>query len=213
MIGSADDTIMQPLDEPAAPDDRFVMTARSCRLRSERPGAAHGRGLAPVPAIRHNDLTAWPVRAAKAKNIVEAFVLRSVALSAALALAAAALSLSTPTVAQEEEEKPYSIVDGKVDKGTYNGYRRYHAACHTCHGPDGLGSSYAPNLTDSLKRLSYEDFTEVVINGRENVTQTAHNVMPAFGHVEDVALYIDDIYGYLKARADGALGRGRPQRQ
>jgi hypothetical protein len=30
--------------------------------------------------------------------------------------------------------------------------------------------------------------------------------------VEDVALYIDDIYGYLKARADGAVGRGRPER-
>jgi hypothetical protein len=36
--------------------------------------------------------------------------------------------------------------------------------------------------------------------------------MPAFGHVEDVATYIDDLYAYLKARADGALGRGRPQR-
>ncbi len=43
------------------------------------------------------------------------------------------------------------MVDGKVDKGTYNGYRRYHASCHTCHGPDGLGSSYAPNLVNSLK--------------------------------------------------------------
>ena len=41
------------------------------------------------------------------------------------------------------------MVDGKVDKGTYNGYRRYHASCHTCHGPDGLGSSYAPNLVES----------------------------------------------------------------
>ena len=30
---------------------------------------------------------------------------------------------------------------------------------------------------------------------------------------EDVALYIDDIYGYLKARSDGVVGRGRPQRQ
>jgi hypothetical protein len=36
--------------------------------------------------------------------------------------------------------------------------------------------------------------------------------MPSFGYVEDVALYINDIYGYLKARSDGALGRGRPQR-
>ncbi|TIY04589.1 MAG: cytochrome C, partial [Mesorhizobium sp.] len=27
-----------------------------------------------------------------------------------------------------------------------------------------------------------------------------------------VAPYIDDIYAYLQARADGALGRGRPER-
>jgi methanol metabolism-related c-type cytochrome len=116
-----------------------------------------------------------------------------------------------PTLAQEE--KPYTVQDGnKVDASTYNGYRRYHASCHTCHGPDGLGSSYAPNLTDSLKTLTYDQFTEVVINGRQNLAGGQEKVMPAFGNVEDVATYIDDLYAYLKARADGALGRGRPQR-
>jgi methanol metabolism-related c-type cytochrome len=116
-------------------------------------------------------------------------------------------------LAHAQEDKPYEVVDGKVDQGTYNGYRRYHNSCHQCHGPDGLGSSYAPNLTESLKRLSYEDFAEVVINGR-----TVHrpgggeSVMPAFGTNADVATYLDDIYGYLKARADGVVARGRPER-
>lgn len=121
-----------------------------------------------------------------------------------------ALAVSMPAGAQDEE-KLYSIVDGKVDQGTYNGWRRYHASCHTCHGPDGLGSSYAPSLVDAP--MSYEDFTEVVINGRQNVTTSQQSVMPAFGTVMDVATYIDDLYAYLQARADGALGRGRPQRQ
>ena len=129
------------------------------------------------------------------------------------AYAAALASILAPTPGSAQDEKPYSVVDGKVDKGTYNGYRRYHASCHTCHGPDGLGSSYAPNLINSMKRLDYEQFTEVVINGRQNVTGTQKNVMPGFGTVEDVALYIDDIYAYLKARADDAIGRGRPVRQ
>ena len=129
------------------------------------------------------------------------------------ACAAAVACILAPTPAPAQDEKPYSVVDGKVDKGTYNGYRRYHASCHTCHGPDGLGSSYAPNLVESMKALSYDQFTEVVINGRQNVTGTQKNVMPAFGAVEDVALYIEDIYAYLKARADDAIGRGRPQRQ
>ena len=57
------------------------------------------------------------------------------------------------------EEQPYVVVDGKVDSGTYNGYRRYHSYCHVCHGPDGLGSSYAPALIefdpgDRLRGLS-----------------------------------------------------------
>lgn len=115
-------------------------------------------------------------------------------------------------VRAQEDEKPYEVIDGKVDKGTYNGYRRYHASCHTCHGPDGLGSSYGPSMVDSLKTLSYDAFLEIVANGRENVSQSQQNVMPAFGLVEDVMLYIDDIYGYLKARSDGAIGRGRPER-
>jgi methanol metabolism-related c-type cytochrome len=130
----------------------------------------------------------------------------------AVGFAAGALVVSTSAGAQDEEQ-PYSVVDGKVDQGTYNGWRRYHASCHTCHGPDGLGSSYAPNLVDSLKTMSYEDFAEVVINGRENVSTSQQNVMPAFGMVMDVATYLDDIYGYLQARSDGALGRGRPERQ
>ncbi len=128
----------------------------------------------------------------------------------AVGCTAGALALSTPAGAQDEE-KYYTIEDGKVDQGTYNGWRRYHASCHTCHGPDGLGSSYAPSLVDAP--MSYEDFTEVVINGRENVSSSQQSVMPAFGNVMDVATYIDDIYAYVQARADGALDRGRPQRQ
>src|SRR3546814_13208800 len=37
------------------------------------------------------------------------------------------------------EKQPYIIKDGKVDYGTYNGYRPYHSYCPTCHGPDEIG--------------------------------------------------------------------------
>jgi methanol metabolism-related c-type cytochrome len=110
------------------------------------------------------------------------------------------------------EDHPYTIVDGKVDFGTYDGYRRYEAYCLRCHGPDGAGSSYAPALADSLKTMSYVDFLEVVVNGRKNVSTSQQSVMPAFGEAIDVMENIDDIYSYLKARADGVLGRGRPER-
>ena len=35
--------------------------------------------------------------------------------------------------------------DGVVDWYTYSGFRRYHSDCHVCHGPNGEGSSYAPD--------------------------------------------------------------------
>ncbi len=112
----------------------------------------------------------------------------------------------------EEEEKPYKITEGKVDWGTYNGFRRYHSDCHVCHGPAGNGSSFAPALTDSLKILTYEDFIEVVVNGRTRVMpgNPTPSVMPEFGTNPNVVPYLDDLYAYLTARADGAVGTARP---
>ncbi|MDE1149944.1 MAG: cytochrome c [Azospirillaceae bacterium] len=133
--------------------------------------------------------------------------------AAPMARAAEAGNGSAPSVTKvAAEAKPYTVEGGKVDKGTYNGYRRYGDACMRCHGPDGAGSSYAPDLTDSLKHMDHDTFAETVINGRKNVNTANSNVMPSFGTTEDVVNYLDDIYSYLKARSDGVLGRGRPQR-
>jgi len=103
--------------------------------------------------------------------------------------------------------------DGTVDWFTYSGFRRYHSDCHVCHGPDGLGSSFAPSLVDSLKTLSYDLFVEIVVNGRENVDTGDQNKMPAFGLNPNVTCYLDDLYVYLKARSDGAINRGRPSKK
>ena len=100
--------------------------------------------------------------------------------------------------------------DGTVDWFTYSGYRRYHADCHVCHGPDGEGSSYGPALRNSLKTMSYSDYSTVVVNGRKNVNTAQENVMPAFGENPNVMCYIDDIYVYLRARSNDAVGRVRP---
>ena len=63
-----------------------------------------------------------------------------------------------------------------------------------------------------ITRAAQDEFNEIVVNGRTNVNPAATNVMPPFGEVEDVVTYLDDIWAYLKARADGVLGRGRPPR-
>jgi len=102
--------------------------------------------------------------------------------------------------------------DGTVDWFTYSGYRRYHADCHVCHGPDGEGSSYGPALSNSLKTMSYADYSSVVVNGRKNVNTAQENVMPAFGTNRNVMCYFEDIFIYLRARANNAVPRGRPQK-
>ena len=103
--------------------------------------------------------------------------------------------------------------DGAVDWYTYSGYRRYHSECHVCHGPDGMGSTYAPALKDSLKTMSYGDFLGVVASGRKNVNTAQESVMPAFGDNPNVACYMDDLYVYLRARAHDAVGRVRPPKR
>lgn len=103
--------------------------------------------------------------------------------------------------------------DGTVDWYTFSGFRRYHSECHVCHGPDGEGSSYAPGLMESLRRITYEDFIGIVASGREEVRADKQSKMPALGDNRNVMCYIDDIYVYLKARADGVLPRGRPAKR
>jgi methanol metabolism-related c-type cytochrome len=127
-----------------------------------------------------------------------------------------------PSAVKEEDGKYYDKEgnptykvqpDGTVDWFTYSGYRRYHSDCHVCHGPDGEGSSYAPALSHSLKIMSYSDYSSVVVNGRQNVNTAQENMMPAFGMNRNVMCYFDDIFIYLRARANDAIPRGRPQKR
>jgi mono/diheme cytochrome c family protein len=116
-------------------------------------------------------------------------------------------SLAVTVAAASQDEalagKFYRVVDGKVDARTYNGFRCYHAGCNHCHGPDGMGSSFGPSLVEGLPDI--EAFRRIVLDGRSNGT----SVMRGFAGDPNTAPYVDDIYAYLQARADGALGRGR----
>lgn len=158
--------------------------------------------------------------------LARGMIVSVVALAASLALAPSAAFAQAgpgdPAPASEEEGKYYDEdydptfkieEDGTVDWYTYSGFRRYHSECHVCHGPDGEGSSYAPRLVDSVKRLTYPEFLETVTNGRQTGTAGHENVMPAFGDNANVMCYIDDIYVYLRARAQGDLARGRPAKR
>jgi methanol metabolism-related c-type cytochrome len=142
------------------------------------------------------------------------------------------LSLTSSAIAADDKEKAAAVTDedgkyfdadgnptfkieedGAVDWYTFSGYRRYHSDCHVCHGPDGVGSSYAPALAESMKNLDYGTFLSIVAEGRKNVGAGKENVMPAFGDNKNVYCYMDDLYIYLRARSVDAIPRGRPPKK
>jgi mono/diheme cytochrome c family protein len=130
---------------------------------------------------------------------------------AVIALAIVHFNIAGDVLAAEVPQ--YTVKDGKVDKGTYNGYRRFHGTCHACHGQDALGGSFAPALVESLKTVDYDTFVKTVTEGRQVTDATgAVNAMPSFGQDPNITKHLDDIYRYLSARADGVLGPGRPKK-
>ena len=154
---------------------------------------------------------------------------------------ATVLLLSLPMAAIPAEPpapqpaKPYRVVDGKVDDATFRGWRAFHSGCHMCHGVGGGGTSVAPNLLERVQELSPQDFTIKVLTsyrfvfdasevGGEDSTAVRQKfleeilrrergglVMPAWESSSTVRPHVLDVYGYLKARADGVLGPGRPE--
>lgn len=61
-----------------------------------------------------------------------------------------------------------------------------------------------------MSAIPYDEYVDIVVNGRVNVSTAATSNMPGFGNNKNVMCFVDDIYAYLMARSDGALGRGRP---
>ena len=127
-------------------------------------------------------------------------------------MAAVVIALASPVAMtgvavaapQEPGDAPYQITDGKVDKRTFNGFRRYNSVCNHCHGLDGAGGSFGRSLVEAPMPLA--EFRDAVLAGRTR----GSFVMKGYADDPNVAPFVDDIYAYLRARADGALGRGRP---
>lgn len=135
------------------------------------------------------------------------------------AAAAVALALAAgPGGAMAEEsagDKPYTAecnadgTDCRVDVTTYTGWRTYEANCARCHGPGGVGSSFAPNLMQRISEgVDHERFVEVVTNG----FQGQIGVMPAWKENPNVMADLEAMWAYLNARADGVIGPGRPEK-
>ena len=138
-----------------------------------------------------------------------------------------------PSVRIGGDPLPYRVAQGKVDQATFVGWRLFHANCATCHGNDATGSDRAPNLLPRVKEMSAERFVGTVLMRYKLVTPAGEAAgetgarealvaeilqrkagdiqMPAWDGDPNVKPHIMDLYAYLRARADGVLGEGRPE--
>jgi len=119
--------------------------------------------------------------------------------------ALAALMLLLPLFSMAEEA-PYSVTNGhELDADTYNGFKLYRNWCARCHGTYGQGM-VGPNLAESLNNISKEDFFSTVEDGKTGTIGS----MPAWSSNPEVMAGREQLYRYLKARADGAIGEVKP---
>jgi len=156
------------------------------------------------------------------------------------AAAGLALALLTaPAFAADPPPGEYRIVAGRVDRGTYLGWRVFHSVCFGCHGSGGTGTDLAPNLVERVRTMTPRDFATKVLTSYRLVPPSAEGPaedrarereatleqilrrergaprtvvqMPAWDAHAEVPTHVLDLYAYLSARADGKLGPGQPK--
>jgi len=122
--------------------------------------------------------------------------------------AVAAGALGTLAIADDKtpavKTDLYTVVDGyKVDPNTLKGFRTWRsAACDRCHGANQEGL-VGPSLVNSLKTLTKDEFKAIVTEGR------LEKGMVSFKTSKAVMDNLDNLYAYLKGRADGAITRAK----
>lgn len=123
--------------------------------------------------------------------------------------AAKAIDAKAPSYKIECAQGATSGTQCKVDKNTFQGWLTFKTTCYVCHGNGGVGSSFAPNLQDRFNKrgVGYAVFKYVVTNGYKGQV----GIMPAWKENPRVMKNLDNLYRYLRARADGKLPLGRPQ--
>jgi mono/diheme cytochrome c family protein len=122
--------------------------------------------------------------------------------SSTTAAASTNASKSKPT-ASASSQGLYSVKEGnKVDDATLKGWRTWRAlACERCHGAEQEGL-VGPPLTESMKKLSKEEFHKTLMDGRPE------KGMPPFSASKMVSDNWEGLYGYLKGRSDGKIKPG-----
>jgi len=118
-------------------------------------------------------------------------------------------NLENDNVHEDESATFYSVVDGnKLDANSYAGFKLYRNWCARCHGTYGQGM-VGPNLADSLKFITEKEFFTTVEKGKSGTIGS----MPSWNKNVKVMAGRDQLYAYLMARSDGAIGQVKPKKQ
>jgi mono/diheme cytochrome c family protein len=120
----------------------------------------------------------------------------------------AALVFGAGTASAQVNDAYHVAPRDTIDNATYQGWKQFELNCARCHGEYGVGSSFAPALVVSLKEggtvPSRELFITTVCAGRPD------KGMPSWCALGLEMDKIMNMYSYLKGRADGKIGIGRP---
>lgn len=142
-------------------------------------------------------------------------------------------ALADNNTSQIIETEYYRVQDGNIDADTFVGYSVFHNACVGCHGVGGAGSDVAPDLVKSLEYLGADQFRMKVLHKFaikfsrdewadleqsmfEEILKQEHRDqgelanMPRWEYNPMVTKHVQNIYRYLKARADGVIDAGKP---
>jgi mono/diheme cytochrome c family protein len=123
-------------------------------------------------------------------------------------MVAAALVFGAGSASAQVTDAYHQAPRDTIDNDTYQGWKQFELNCARCHGEYGVGSSFAPALVVSLKDggtiPTKELFVTTVCAGRPD------KGMPAWCALGLEMDKIQNMYSYLKGRADGKIGIGRP---
>lgn len=152
-------------------------------------------------------------------------------------LAVCGLFSMAVAAAGETRTEFYHVIGNRVDQQTFLGWNLYNDTCVGCHGAGATGTAMAPDLTVSVARMSPLEFETKVLQrylinlprdeamtddrtalrraliaeiGKQQARDSGGAVMPRWEHNPLVRERVQDIYRYLKARADGVLGPEHP---
>ena len=124
----------------------------------------------------------------------------------------------------------YTVENGKVDEKTYAGWRLFNSSCFVCHGENATGTDLAPNLLKSVEGMSAYRFRKTMLKkyfAKVNLDDPTRRAAflstldadkakefkaPIWDEEPSFRAHISNLYSYLKARSDGALGTEEPKK-